>query len=306
MKLSVIIPVYRADATLKRCVESVLSQGCESMEVILVDDGSPDDCPRQCDDWAQRDARIRTIHKANGGLSDARNAGLEIATGDYLTFVDADDYLAPNTYQQLMKQLCESPETDLLEYPAYIRYGASDQHRLTFRRQTFNDATKYWYATQAYEHCYACNKLYRASLFDGIRFPVGRVFEDTFTLPQLLKKARRISTTNTGLYYYLPNPKGITMNADGKALQMLLESHLEMLHPVAGQEAAFERYYLRVMNIQMDVYEQTGDRPILPPHTLNPQYFKGTEKLKAITLNILGINKICKLNKIFHILWRSH
>ena len=134
MKLSVIIPVYRADATLKRCVESVLSQGCESMEVILVDDGSPDDCPRQCDDWAQRDARIRTIHKANGGLSDARNAGLEIATGDYLTFVDADDYLAPNTYQQLMKQLCESPETDLLEYPAYIRYGASDQHRLTFRR----------------------------------------------------------------------------------------------------------------------------------------------------------------------------
>ena len=160
MKLSVIIPVYRADATLKRCVESVLSQDCESMEVILVDDGSPDDCPRQCDDWAQRDARIKTIHKTNGGLSDARNAGLEIATGDYLTFVDADDYLAPNTYQQLMKQLCESPETDLLEYPAYIRYGASDQHRLTFRRQTFSDATKYWYATQAYEHCYACNKLY--------------------------------------------------------------------------------------------------------------------------------------------------
>ena len=197
-------------------------------------------------------------------------------------------------------------ETDLLEYPAYIRYGASDQHRLTFRRQTFNDATKYWYATQAYEHCYACNKLYRASLFDGIRFPVGRVFEDTFTLPQLLKKARRISTTNTGLYYYLPNPKGITMNADGKALQMLLESHLEMLHPVAGQEAAFERYYLRVMNIQMDVYEQTGDRPILPPHTLNPQHFKGIEKLKVFTLNLLGINKICKLNKLIHFLWRSH
>ena len=96
------------------------------------------------------------------------------------------------------------------------------------------------------------------------------------------------------------------MNADGKALQMLLESHLEMLHPVAGQEAAFERYYLRVMNIQMDVYEQTGDRPILPPHTLNSQYFKGAEKLKAITLNILGINKICKLNKTIHILWRSH
>lgn len=155
------------------------------MEVILVDDGSPDDCPHQCDDWAQRDARIRTIHKANGGLSDARNAGLEIATGDYLTFVDADDYLAPNTYQQLMKQLSESPETDLLEYPAYIRYGASDQHRLTFRRQTFNDATQYWYATQAYEHCYACNKALPRQSLRRYTFPrrpgVRRHFHTTPT-----------------------------------------------------------------------------------------------------------------------------
>ena len=179
MKLSVIIPVYRAEATLKRCVASVLSQDYGELEVILVDDGSPDDCPRQCDDWAQNDARIKTIHKTNGGLSEARNAGLEIATGDYLTFVDADDYLAPNTYRQLMKQLSDAPETDLLEYPAYVHYGASDQYRLNFKQQTFNDAMSYWYATQAYEHCYACNKLFRANLFDGIHFPVGRVFEDT-------------------------------------------------------------------------------------------------------------------------------
>lgn len=306
MKLSVIIPVYRAEATLKRCVKSVLSQDYESLEVILVDDGSPDDCPRQCDDWARHDVRVRTIHKANGGLSDARNAGLDIATGDYLTFVDADDNLAPDTYRQLMQQLSDAPETDLLEYPAYIHYGASDQHRLNFRQQTFNDATSYWYATEAYEHCYAWNKLYRASLFDGIRFPVGRVFEDTYTLPHLLRKARHISTTDKGLYYYLANPKGITMNANGKDLRMLLESHLEMLHPVVGQEAAFERYYLRVMNIQMDVYEQTGDAPILPSRTLNSQYFKGIEKFKVITLNILGINKICKLNKMIHKIWRSH
>jgi len=87
---------------------------------------------------------------------------------------------------------------------------------------------------------------------------------------------------------------------------MLLESHLEMLHPVVGQEAAFERYYLRVMNIQMDVYEQTGDAPILPSRTLNSQYFKGIEKFKVITLNILGINKICKLNKMIHKIWRNH
>ena len=96
------------------------------------------------------------------------------------------------------------------------------------------------------------------------------------------------------------------MTADGKDLRMLLESHLDMLHPVVGQEAAFQRFYLRVLNIQMDVYEQTGEAPILPPQTLSPQIFKGTEKLKAITFNILGINKICKLNKLIHKIWRNH
>ena len=93
MKLSVIIPVYCVEATLDRCVESVLCQQVEDMEVILVDDGSPDCCPQKCDEWAQKDSRIRVIHKENGGLSDARNAALDIATGDYITFVDSDDWI---------------------------------------------------------------------------------------------------------------------------------------------------------------------------------------------------------------------
>lgn len=90
-KISVIIPVYRVEATLARCVGSVLGQGVEAMEVILVDDGSPDLCPRLCDEWAARDGRVKVVHKPNGGLSDARNAGLAVATGELVTFVDSDD-----------------------------------------------------------------------------------------------------------------------------------------------------------------------------------------------------------------------
>ena len=99
MKLSVIIPVYRVEDTLDRCVESVLCQSVDEMEVILVDDGSPDQCPAKCDLWAEKDARIRVIHKENGGLSDARNAGIDIAQGDFITFVDSDDYLEADTWQ---------------------------------------------------------------------------------------------------------------------------------------------------------------------------------------------------------------
>ena len=91
MKLSVIIPVYRVEDTLDRCVESVLAQDCHDMELILVDDGSPDSCGQRCDEWAQKDRRIKAIHQPNGGLSKARNAGIGQATGDYITFVDSDD-----------------------------------------------------------------------------------------------------------------------------------------------------------------------------------------------------------------------
>lgn len=93
VKLSVIIPVYRTERTLERCVKSILEQSYHDLEVILVDDGSPDNCPQLCDEWALKDSRIRVIHKPNGGLSDARNAGIDAATGDCLTFVDADDFL---------------------------------------------------------------------------------------------------------------------------------------------------------------------------------------------------------------------
>ena len=117
MLLTVIIPVYKTEQTLDRCIESVLSQDVPGgMEVILVDDGSPDNCPALCDAWAERDSRIRVVHQQNRGLGAARNAGLDIAMGEYVTFVDSDDYLAADTFQHLMQRLEEQPDVDILEY----------------------------------------------------------------------------------------------------------------------------------------------------------------------------------------------
>ena len=97
-KLSVILPIYRASDTIERCFSSISAQQYQPLEIILVDDGSPDDCPERCDNWAEMLSSVRVVHKANGGLSDARNAGLEVATGDYVTFIDADDELTTETY----------------------------------------------------------------------------------------------------------------------------------------------------------------------------------------------------------------
>ena len=306
MKLSIIIPVYRVEDTLNRCVESVLRQGLEDYELILVDDGSPDNCPRMCDEWALHDKRIRVIHKDNGGLSDARNAGIDIAQGDYLTFVDSDDYLADNTFAPLMQMLTEHQDIDILEYPVFVFYGSAKQYLLGFdEMKTYHDMEAYWYEGQAYLHSYACNKIYRKELFRSIRYPVGIVFEDAHTLPRLLKKTHVVATVNSGIYYYCTNQKSITATADGETLNMLLQPHAEIIGNSHRTDKAFQQYYLHVLNIQMDVFELTGKEPVLSSVTLTPAYFSGIPKLKAIAFNMLGIRRLCKLNKVIHKVWRN-
>ena len=306
-KLSVIIPIYRVEATLDRCVESVVSQTGADLDIILVDDGSPDRCPQRCDEWAAKDNSIRVIHKSNGGLSDARNAGIEAAQGDYITFVDSDDYLAPHTYAPLMARLAADAHIDLLEYPVCVAYGSPRQHTIDFAdEQTYSNMTDYWYETEAYQHSYACNKIYRAALFSDIRYPVGIVFEDMHTLPLLLQKAKTVATSHRGLYYYCANADGITATADGQALRLLLEPHVRLITESKRSDRPFQTYYMHVLNIQMDVYELTGDAPILPQRPINPRCFKGTAKLKAIALRALKVKRLCKLNKLIHKIWRNH
>jgi len=283
MKLTVIIPVYRAEATLDHCVESVVRQQVPEMEILLVDDGSTDKCPQKGDEWAQKDKRIRVIHKENGGLSDARNAALDIATGDYITFVDADDWISPDTYAPLLAQIGDS---DLLEYAI--------NRRLLLKDVCYEDINEYWLQAQVYTHCFACNKIFRRQLFEGVRFPKGRIFEDVYTLPQLLRKARKVSTTSHGFYHYTDNAKGITATAGGKGLTLLLETHLQSSMPID------DHYYMYLVNIQMDVWEQTGKPIILPPRHVNTSTLEGRLWIKAIFLNTLGINALCKINKLIH------
>lgn len=207
-QLSIIIPVYRVEQTLDRCVRSVLCCERRDIEVLLVDDGSPDSCGTLCDQWATRDGRVRVLHKRNGGLSDARNAGIEASHGDLLMFVDSDDELAPGTIEAAMKTMEEDEACDIAEFGVLRVSRSSDdkeeracskpvdgscsnkplflEGELVFDPQTVSethyvDMRLYWLRTRAYTHSYAWNKIYRRWLFQDVRYPVGRVFEDMFT-----------------------------------------------------------------------------------------------------------------------------
>ena len=297
VKLSIIIPVYRVEDTLERCVQSVVSQTYSDFEIILVDDGSPDNCPQLCDAWAQRDSRISVIHKQNGGLSDARNAGLDAAKGEFITFVDSDDYLVADTYEEVMKL---TDGADMVEFP-FIKekkdvadngQQSSIIHQLD---REYHDMSSYWLNGYAYEHCYAWNKIYRRELFDKVRFPKGQVFEDVSTLPLLLRNVNCLKISDKGLYYYTYNDRGITATASGIELLLLLQAHLRIL-----SQWTDERYYMHVLNIQLDVCRMTGVQPDLKRRWVSP-FAKGlttSQRLKTIFVNTLGVKALCRINKI--------
>lgn len=294
MKLSVIVPVYQVETTLDRCVESILNQNITDYEVILVDDGSPDTCPYMCDLWASRDTHIRVIHKQNGGLSDARNAGLDQAKGEWVTFVDSDDYLEEGTYEALMPL---TDISDVIEFPIVKLYDSGSEESFKMDDHTFNNAQDYWIQTKGYTHTYACNKLFRKELFQDIYFPVGKVFEDAFTTPQLLLRSNSITTTTKGRYCYIQNSQGITQTAGGIQLEMLLEANIKTLEIWPDDE-----YFMHTLNIQMDVYEQTGKEPVLPLRRVSPFACSLPYKLriKAALLYFMGMRGICKFNKFIH------
>ncbi len=287
MLLSVIIPVYNVAGTLKRCVDSVLAQGVDGMEVILVDDGSTDASPQICDEYAEKGVRV--LHQPNGGLSEARNAGISVARGRYITFVDSDDYLSSETYPELLR-LAETTGADILEYSLtrQLRKGSA---AFTLPDSVYQDMTAYWLEAEAYAHTYAWNKIYRRELFSAVRFPKGRRFEDVPTLWRLIHVARRVVTTSKGCYHYTLNPDGITQKADGEAYRDLLDAHLSILTRGALSSCrGFREYYRHVLDIQLQTYIYTGNTADI---LLPALHFTGS--LKLWLLNFIGMRALCHL-----------
>lgn len=300
--LSVIVPVYRVETTLDECVRSIVSQSFADLQLILVDDGSPDACPAMCDSWAKRDGRISVVHKPNGGLSDARNAGIGIAEGELLMFVDSDDILAPDTVKPLVVRMIGHPEIDILEFPVIRVFSGGRCQRLDMKPRRFADMSDYWLKAKAYTHTYAWNKVYRRELFSTVRFPVGKVFEDVWTLPLLLDEARVVEQVPSGCYVYRENLGGITANASAADERSLLMAHVGLLGSRLCPEvkSIYERmYYMHIVDIQLVLCEMTGESPLLPFFKLSIGGLSVAHKLKAMIINILGLRFLCACNYYF-------
>lgn len=205
-KISVIVPVYMVEDYLDRCVQSIIDQTHRELEVILVNDGSPDRCGAMCEMWAQKDPRVCVVHKENGGLSDARNVGIERATGAYLTFVDSDDYIHPRMLEILLAALEQSGakiavagfcRTKGERLPAIDDWQVDHYSPEQLYRQRIVDAT------------IACAKLYHADCFQGIRYPVGKLHEDEFITYQILFSSPIIPMVDIPMYGYYCNPQSI-------------------------------------------------------------------------------------------------
>ena len=202
--LSIIVPVYKVENYLQKCIDSILAQTFTDFELILVDDGSPDGCSALCDAAAAKDARVRVIHQKNGGLSAARNAGLDVARGAWIGFVDSDDYIAPEMYEKMYRAvqstgadlaLCDYAKVDEAGVPCVQTHVAVPQKSLT-GRELLQKA--YWTTVQI-----AWNKLYRRTIFAQLRYPVGKLNEDFFVIPEICLNTQKAVVVPDVLYYYV-------------------------------------------------------------------------------------------------------
>ena len=225
--ISVIVPVYRVEEYLERCVKSMLSQTYKNLEVILVDDGSPDQCPAICDACAEKDARVKVIHQENKGLSGARNAGIDAASGEYLAFVDSDDYVSPHFIEELYQLLQDTGCAIGQCRFSYVKGDGlveeSDSAFCIYRGESLMEQL---YGPEEKATCFvvAWNKLYRAELFKetGIRYPEGRIHEDEATTYRLFHEAKKLAFLDRALYgYYTENGGSITSVFSAKRLQWL-------------------------------------------------------------------------------------
>lgn len=219
--ISVIIPVYKVERYLDACVASVVRQTYTDLEIILVDDGSPDNCPAMCDAWAKKDARIKVIHRPNGGLSAARNSALDVATGDFVFFVDSDDVIEPETLQRAWKmqkntdadivivnEICTDEADHPLPSPDFsiFKDEVLTQEELWQNFFAQDDRCSYY--------AIACSKLYKREIFKTLRFASGKRYEDMFIMPHTMGQCKKIACLGYQGYHHRQHGASIMSQGD--------------------------------------------------------------------------------------------
>ena len=315
-KISIIVPVYKVEQYLRQCIESIINQTYQNLEIILVDDGSPDNCPAICDEYAALDKRIKVIHKKNGGLSDARNAGLEIATGDYIGFVDSDDWISQTMYEELINVA--------IDYGVQLSYCGFSyiENDIVLEKKCFGNKRKVSGREMLQDifckngvNVVVWNKLYDSKLLDSIRFPVGEIHEDNAVLCNTIGVVDTLAYTGTIGYYYRFRPDSIAnaLSIETHMVPLIRHLHETELFVKKKFPELYKEYLCYNVNITLYLLQFFSNRK---EKTTQP--FKTLKKHLAINLcsylkneNVRIKNKIeailvyAGIYKPFQRLWRT-
>lgn len=275
-KLSVIVPVYKVEPYIHKCVDSILEQTYTNLEVILVDDGSPDNCGKICDEYAAKDKRVKVIHKKNGGLSDARNAGIDISTGNIIGFIDSDDYIEARMYEEMINYM-EHNNLDIV---------CADTNQVKGNKIKFKPRYKknyVWNKQEALSEILngnldnaAWNKIYKREIIGNTRFPQGRVYEDVATIYKFIYNADKVGYLSKPYYYYVKRKGSIvTSGFNCKSRYDCFVGYIERLnfaekHKLSCVEACRKQaletalatltaFYANNENIDSDRYKKVND-----------------------------------------------
>ena len=255
--LSIIIVVYNVEEFVSSAIESVLNQNFRDFELIIVNDGSKDKSAEICLNF--KDPRIIFISQNNKGLSGARNTGIKVATGRYITFLDSDDTIAPDTYQLNVDIIKENPEIDILEFPIREFYGSPFERKLTFIDNTLKSEDSLfdlWIRNEGHIHNYACNKIFRRTLFSEIEFPEGKTFEDIYTIPEIVKKSHVFRFSSLGEYFYYKRDGSITTSLSLTSFYNLYYSAIEIYKIIDNNKKLLkqrDKYSLEIINFLINI-----------------------------------------------------
>lgn len=250
--ITVIVPVYKTERFLNRCVRSIVCQTYQNLEILLIDDGSPDQCPELCENWAEKDSRIKVIHQTNRGISAARNIGLENASGNYILMVDSDDYLYNRMIEVMYSYLLdENADLAICDF----QKGMEESFEFIYNREHWYEVITgeialyriYEGNDKALQYIAPWGKLYKKELFDNVKYPEGKIFEDIFVTHQLLYRCKKIVVIPQKLIYYFQSANSIMnkkfhagkldyLPALKQRIEFFKEHNLEKLQEIAYDE----------------------------------------------------------------------
>ena len=280
--VSVIVPVYKVEEYLDQAVESLVNQTYKNIEIILINDGSPDNCGAMCDAWAKKDSRVRVIHRENSGVAATRNVGLEASRGEYLIFVDSDDYVEPTYVEELYCAVIHNQADMAICGVTYLnRDGGCTKLEVATQDVVLDCVSAMLLLERGgrVQEVYTVvwNKIYRKSIWNTLRFPVGKVYEDAFVMPEVFHSCKKVVLVEACLYVYRKREGSIT----------------------AQQKEKYAPVYLEMMEWREQFYEKVGMKELLMLHYIHMygtyEYFQ--MQTKATCRNVQKKIRKCYLTK---------